>query len=351
MPTIYDVAKQAAVSVATVSRAFRGHAYVRPEVRDRVIAAAKELGYRPNRVASALAGGKTNALGLLVPSAMSNPFYGAMAEHLAQYANELGFELLIGLPARPTLESYVGALIDLEDRHVDGLLVCADAETVLEYSQARREGSPPMVAIGCSPDVDVPVVTVDEEEGGYLMTRHLLAEGHRKIGFLCLWQMEVRLWGREHGYVRAMVEAGLKPIIHHGMANMEGGHDGVRGLMGRAGGLTAIMCHNDMTAIGALQGLYEAGVSVPEDVAVAGFDNLAQSRYAIPPLTTVNLPVREMARMAIEALRQSLTPGDRDPMKERILLNPTVVVRESTGRVGAGQDVDSERSLVPDRQV
>ncbi len=324
---------------------------MRTEVRDRVLAAAEELGYRPNRVASALAGGKTNALGLLVPSAMSNPFYGAMAEHLAQYASELGFELLIGLPARPTLESYVGALIDLEDRHVDGLLICADAETVLEYAQARRDASPPMVAIGCSPDVDVPVVTVDEEEGGYMMAQHLLSLGHRRIGFLCLWQMEVRLWGREHGYVRAMVDSGLKPIIHHGMANMEGGHDAVRGLLGRAGGLTAIMCHNDMTAIGALQGLYEAGVRVPEDVAVAGFDNLTQSRYAIPPLTTVNLQVREMARLAIEALRQSLSPGERDPMKERLLLSPTVVVRDSTGRVGTEEGANSKRSLVPDRQV
>jgi DNA-binding LacI/PurR family transcriptional regulator len=349
MPTIYDVARQAAVSVATVSRAFRGHAYVRPEVRDRVLTAAEELGYRPNRLARALAEGKTNALGLLVPSQMSNPLYGSLAENLALCAAEVGYGLLIGLPARPTLESYVDALLDLEDRQVDGLLVCADAETVLEYMQVRREDSPPLVAIGCSPDVDVPVVTVDEEEGGYLMARHLLSLGHRRIGFLCLWGMEVRLWGREHGYVRAMVEAGLKPVIHHGMPSMEGGHEGVRALLGRAGGLTAIMAHNDSTALGALHGLYEAGIRVPENVAVAGFDNVTQSQYSIPPLTTVDLPVRHMARMAIEALRQSLGPAERDPMKERVLVTPTVVVRESTCQAARQECEDGERSLVQGR--
>jgi len=329
--TIYDVAERAQVSIATVSRAFRRPDCVSEDVRERVRQAADDLGYRPNRLARALAEGRTNALGLLLP------FYGLLAEHVARCALELGYEVVITPPPESTVESYVEAAIALEDRQIEGLLLCGDAETVREYAASRRNGSPPLVAIGSSPEVGVPLVTVDEEAGGYEIARYVLSLGHREVAFLCLAQDEVRPTGREHGYVRAMTEAGLEPLIHQGPATLEGGRNGAREIIARAPTVTALVSFNDAVAMGALRGLFDSGRHVPGDVAVVGFDNTPQSRYCIPALTTMDLPVAEVAERAVGLLRRQIDGGAEGPAEGPILVDPHLVRRESCG--GAGGEV------------
>jgi len=329
MATIYDVAERAQVSIATVSRALRGQDCVSDDVCRRVRQAAEELSYRPNRLARALAEGRTNALGLLLPSSIPNPFYGQLVEHVSRCAVEAGYEVIISPPPKRLLESYLEAAVALEDRQIEGLLLCGDDETVRAYLEVRRDGSPPLVAIGASPDVGVPVVSVDEEPGGYEVTRHVLSLGHTRVALLCFQQGEVRPAGREHGYVRAMAEAGCEPLIHPGPATFEGGRIGVQAMVEQ--GVAALVCYNDAVAVGALRGLFEAGRRVPDDVVVVGFDNIPESRYCIPALTTMDLPVAEVAERSVGLLRSLLARDAEASVRTPVVLVPQLLVRESCG--------------------
>jgi len=328
MPNIYDVADLAKVSIATVSRVFHGKESVGADLRERVLAAAEELGYRPHRLARALARGRKNILGLMLPSDLSQPFYGLLAEGVARCAKEYGYEVMVGLAARPTTESYVEAATELQDSRVSGMLLCAGAGTVRAFTEGRRADAPPLVAVGCVPEVDVPLVTVDEEKAGYELTKYLLGLGHQSIALMG-WGKEVRAAGREHGYQRAMDEAGLPARMHGAEPTMAGGLAGVRELMSQRPDLTAVMTFNDSMALGAMRGLHDAGLRVPEDVSVAGFDGIPQGACAIPALTTVELPVETMARQAVDMLGRHVGFCENGGCEDSILISPRLVVRDS----------------------
>jgi LacI family transcriptional regulator len=328
MANIYDVARDAGVSIATVSRVFHGKESVGADLRERVLAAADQLGYRPHRLARALARGRRNILGLMLPTEISHPFYGLLAEGVARAAKEYGYEVMVGLAARPSTESYVEAATELQDSRVSGMLLCAGAATVRAFTEGRRADAPPVVAVGCVPEVDVPIVTVDEEKAGYELTRYLLGLGHESIAMLG-WGGEPRALGREHGYVRAMDEAGLPTMMYEGERTMAGGVKTARELMGRGRAVTALMTFNDPMALGAMRGLHEVGLRVPEDMSVAGFDGIPQGACSIPALTTVELPVDEMARKAVDMLGRHVGFCEDDDCEDKILINPRLVVRDS----------------------
>ncbi len=328
MPNIYDVAREARVSIATVSRVFHGKESVGADLRERVLAVADELGYRPHRLARALARGRRNILGLMLPSEISHPFYGILAEGVARCAKEYGYEVMVGLSAGPTTESYVKAATELQDSRVSGMLLCGGAATVRAFAEGRRADAPPVVAVGCVPDVDVPLVTVDEERAGYELTRYLLGLGHRGIALLG-WAGEPRRLGREHGYGRAMDEAALPTMVREGDTTMAGGARTARELLGQAPDVTAVVTFNDSMALGALRGLHDAGLRVPEDVSVAGFDGIPQGACSIPSLTTVELQAEAMARQAVDVLGRHVGFCEDGLCDDRILISPRLVVRGS----------------------
>jgi len=332
MPSIYDVAREAQVSIATVSRVFRGTAPVSAEVRERVLTVASALGYRPNRVARALAEGKTRALGLMLPTDMSNPFYGQVAQHVARCARAHGHDVAIGLPADDTTEGFVEAAMSLEERQVDGLLLCATRARVDAHAARRTPGACPVVAVGCHPSAEVPMVAPDRESAGYDLTRHLVELGHRDIGFLCSERpiLEPGVRSRAHGYARAMEAAGLPPFLWPGEGTLEGGYDAIRPLLGTHGDVTALIAVNDAAALGALRALHELGLSVPADLSIAGFDNVPQSRYSVPSLTTVDMPVAEIAERAVSLLIALLGQGADQSEAARVIVRPHVVIRDST---------------------
>lgn len=330
MPSIYDVAREARVSIATVSRVFRGTAPVSAAVRERVLAAARALGYRPNRIARALAEGRTRALGLMLPTDISNPFYAQLAQHVAGYARAASYDVAVGLPPDDSVESFLETATALEERQVDGLLLCASCSRVTAYAARRSQEACPVVAVGCLPTVDVPLVAADEEVGGYIITSHLLALGHRRVAFLCAPDQPgtAHPQGREHGYVRAMEARGLEPLLWHGVGTLESGHARVRDLLTQHGDLTGLVSVNDAAALGALRALHEMRRPVPSDLSLTGFDNVVQGEYSTPSLTSVDLPVAEMAERAVQLLL-SLVRGD-GTAPTRVIVRPRLVVREST---------------------
>lgn len=328
MATIYDVAREAGVSIATVSRVFHGKPTVGADLRHRVVEAAQKLGYQPHRLAGALARGRRNVIGLMLPARLSHPFYGLLAENVARCAKEYSHEVVVGVPAESSVESYVNAATELQDGRVAGMLVCAGTATVRAFLESRRAGAPPAVAVGCVPEVDAPLVTVDEERAGYELTRHLLGLGHRNIAFLG-WADEPRAPGREHGYARAMAGEGLPVVIRGCEASMAGAASAARELVGAVPTTTAVIAFSDPLALGAMRGLYDAGLRVPEDVSVAGFDNIPQGACSMPALTTVAFPVEQLASQAIRVLGQQIGFCPDPPTGDLIFLGPTLVVRDS----------------------
>jgi LacI family transcriptional regulator len=329
MATIYDVAERAGVSIATVSRTLRGEDCVSDAVRARVLGAADELGYRPNRLARALAEGRTHALGLVLPESLTNPFYAQLAESIVHSALPWNYDVVLTLTTGGSVQDYVDTVVSLGERQIEGLLLCAGQETVQACMDVRSAGSPPLVAIGCPPGVGAPLVTIDEEAAGHALTRHLLDLGHTRVAFLCLDHPACRPGGREHGYLRAMEEAGLAPLLHSGPATFDGGLLEAPALLAESPDVTALVAFNDAAAIGALCGLRDAGKRVPDDVSVVGFDDIPQSRYCSPPLTTMALPVAEMAEQAVALLCQAIAHLNDGSLYRPIFLAPSLIRRES----------------------
>ncbi|HJN16616.1 MAG TPA: LacI family DNA-binding transcriptional regulator, partial [Armatimonadota bacterium] len=255
MATVYDVAEKAGVSIATVSRAMRGQDSVTAEARDRVLAAARELGYRPNRLAQTLARPAENTLGIMLPSDFTHPFYAMLTDEMTKSALAHSYDVVIGVSGRPTVEGFVDAATDLEDRRITGMLLCGNAEAVAGYVDTRRPEAPPTVLVGGIAGAGLPLVSVDEEQGGYDATRYLIEAGHERIGFLGLTANTYRTNGREHGYTRAIEEAGLEPAMRGVVVTMDAGRREVCAMMQEHSDLTALVAFNDAVALGAIRGL------------------------------------------------------------------------------------------------
>jgi len=330
-PTIYDVARLAGVSTATVSRALNGTGQIAASTRATIEAAVEQLGYRPNTIARSLVTKTTQTIALLLPD-ITNPFYAALVNGIQQTALSHGHTMLLC-----TTESDAGReehyLRVLRAKQVDGALVDG---LVLPPDRIARfvEDGFPIVCL--DRDIDsrsIPLVQVDNRLGGRIATEHLIDLGHTRIGHVTgageLGISDERL----AGYRDALSGAGLPvdfQLVEEGRFTDDGGHDAARRLLEREPGVTAIFAANDLSALGVLNAVAEAGKRVPDDVSVVGFDDLHLSAYTAPPLTTIRQPAVEIATLATEILI-GLTKG-REVEEMRHLLEPELVVRASTRR-------------------
>jgi DNA-binding LacI/PurR family transcriptional regulator len=328
-PTIYDVARLAGVSTATVSRALNGTGHIAPATHATIEAAVEQLGYRPNTIARSLVMRSTQTIALLLPD-ITNPFYAALVSGIQQTALAHGWTMLLCTTESDAEreEHYLGVL---RAKQVDGVLVDG---LVLPSDRIARfvEDGFPIVCL--DRDIDsrsIPVVQVDNRLGGRIATRHLIDLGHRRIAHVTgageLGISDERL----AGYRDALTEVGLPvdfQLVEEGRFTDEGGHDAARKLLEREPDLTAIFAANDLSALGVLNAMAEVGKRVPEDVSVVGFDDLHLSAYTSPPLTTIRQPAIAIATLATEILI-GLTRGQpNDQMRH--LLEPELVVRGST---------------------
>jgi len=328
-PTIYDVARLAGVSTATVSRALNGTGQIAASTRATIEAAVEQLGYRPNTIARSLVTKTTQTIALLLPD-ITNPFYAALVNGIQQTALSHGHTMLLCTTASDA-EREEHYLRVLRAKQVDGALVDG---LVLPPDRIARfvEDGFPIVCL--DRDIDsrsIPLVQVDNRLGGRIATEHLIDLGHTRIGHVTgageLGISDERL----AGYRDALTGAGLPvdfQLVEEGRFTDDGGHDAARRLLEREPGVTAIFAANDLSALGVLNAVAEAGRRVPDDVSVVGFDDLHLSAYTAPPLTTIRQPAVEIATLATEILI-GLTKG-REVEEMRHLLEPELVVRAST---------------------
>ena len=331
-----DVARRAGVSVATVSYVLNaGPKPVSADKRRRVLEAVTQLGYRPNAIARSLRARRTNILGLIVPDS-ANPYFARLSRSIEDAAAERGYQVVVSNAAEdPEREAaQIEALLRLQ---VDGLLwVPAD----LSASQAGApEGVPTVLVDRALPPSEAEpagdVIESDNTLGGRLAAEHLLELGHRRIAFLSGPAEHLHTVERLRGAREALARAGVEPEVRHGDFGYRSGYEAGRlwCAMTAEARPTALICANDAMALGVLCAAAEAGVRVPADLSVTGYDDIPQARYAVPPLTTVAQPLDEMAREAIDRLLVRVGPKGERPEPVRRVYPVRLIVRASTGRL------------------
>lgn len=325
-PTILDVAKRAGVSKSLVSLVMRGSTRVSDESRRKVLAAARQLGYRPNVAARVLVRQRSHLLGVMV-SDLHNPFFPEVLDGLEEEARDAGYRTLMTTGVR-VVERELGAINTLLELRVDGLVLASPRVPTADVTVAAE--SVPTVVLGKASRTRVAdSVFNDDRIGSRLVVDHLVELGHRRIAHISS-PRGAGGTARRSGYVRAMEAVGLGDEISvaPGGFTEAAGADAMRRILADPEKPTAVFVANDIAAIGALEALDTAGLRVPEDMSIVGYDNLELSHYHRISLTTVDQPRYEMGRMSVALLVERLENG-RTTAKT-IVLPPKLIVRDTT---------------------
>lgn len=324
--TIYDVAKKANVSIATVSKVINNTGNMRDETRKKVNDVIKELDYMPNLMASALTGKGTQTIGLLIPD-ISNPFFSAMARFIEDSAHEQGMSVIMCSidGSREKEQKYIELL---QRKQIDGLIVASLFHNKDLLKGLIKNGIPVVMLAYDDSTFDVSIVSVDDFKGGYEAASHLFSKGHRKIVVIAehthssdlrLYGYKVALEGRGIAFDDSLVFK-TSASIENGKLFFEKVYKDIQP--------TAIFAFNDLLAIGAIKGATEKRIQIPEELAIIGFDNTILATTTVPGLTTIAQPFEEMAQKTVEILIEEIHEQKRT--KKRILFDPELIIRGTT---------------------
>jgi LacI family transcriptional regulator len=338
--TIVDVARRARVSAGTVSNVLTGKRPVAEETRSRILLAIEELGYQPNLLARSLVNRASNSLAV-VTSGLE--FYGPSRTlvGIERQANELGYSLLLGLLHDPASGDVQPVIDDLMARRVDGIIwaVHEIGRNRAWLSAERLRGLPPIVFLTMESQPQATIISTDNRAGAALAVRHLLEQGKKQIaiitGPLEWWEARERLAGWRACLLRGGLRAD-EELIYVGDWSAASGVEGFQHLVARRHKIDAIFACNDQMALGVLRACHFAGRRVPQDLAVAGYDNMPEAAFLVPSLTTVRQHLADVGRAAVQELHQAIGERAQGEMRETVtrLIAPELIVREST-RAGA----------------
>jgi DNA-binding LacI/PurR family transcriptional regulator len=321
-----DVGRLAGVSHQTVSRVVNGSAHVHPETRRKVLAAMRELGFRPNPLARGLATGRSNTLGVV---SFDTTLFGPASTLLGieRAAHEAGYFIVIASLKALNRASVADAVERLSLQGVDGILVIAPLRSAAEALAETPDGLP-LVAVEAGAGNGIPVVEMDQFAGASAATRHLLDLGHETVWHLAgpadFLESEARL----RGWRETLEGAGASPPpVLVGDWTARSGYDLGRRLAADEA-VTAIFVANDQMALGVLRAMHEAGREIPREVSIVGFDDIPESPYFTPPLTTVRQDFDEIGVRSLQLVVRQIETGRRLPSSPRV--NPELVVRAST---------------------
>lgn len=318
----------AKVSHSTVSRALRNSPLVNPKTAAEIRRLAEQSGYRLSAAARSLVTQRTDTIGVVVTT-IADPFAAGVVEGIEEAANEHALSVLLA-NSHADPERELRVVRTLEERRVDGIIVTASRVGSMYVRVLERMQVPIVLLNNQDPGEFTHSVMIANREASVALARHLVELGHRRIAYIG------DRFGRESdaeryaGFRQALREAGLrveKQLVVHGDGRPEGGHGAMRRLLALRRRPTAVFCYNDMSALGALLAIRQAGLRAPADISVTGFDDLYLAQYAEPPLTTVRQPMRRMGRLAMETLIQLLA-GDRT--KRAIKVPGELIIRGST---------------------
>lgn len=330
LPTMKDIAREANVSIATVSAVVNQSKHVSPELENRVKKAIKELGYRPNRIARSLKMKESKLIGVTVTE-ITNPFYPLMLKGVEEKAMEEGYRLLLSTTEDDEEKEYklVQSMID---QGVDGMVLATIDNENSRVLKLLEEENVKYVLINRSPsNVVLSSVCPDSYKVGVIATNYLIQLGHRNIGFVGGERQNSFL--RERGFRDTMVLNKLsvnEEWILDGMYDVESSHLATKKLIATGKVPSALFAANDLMAFGVVKAFLEEGIRVPEDVSVIGSDNIPFTEDFRVPLTTVDVGKFEMGFFGCQFLLDALSKGADGTPRERKLIEPQLIVREST---------------------
>ncbi len=336
--TMRDIARITGVSPKTVSRVVNNQGEISEVTRKRVQEAIEALGYSPNITARSLVQGRSNTIAVV---AWGIEYYGPsrVVVGIERQADEYGYSLLLTLlRAKETDQKIRDTLKDLAARRVDGIVFA-----IPEFNDNRAwineevlNRLPPIVFLNMESRSGINIVSVDNKAGARLAVTHLLEQGRKRIATICgpqrWWEARQRL----AGWKEVLDQAGYfssADMIAEGDWSAESGERAMRQLLESAPNIDAVFVANDQMALGALGVLHQRGISVPDDIAVVGFDNVPDSAYFYPPLSTIDQPLLELGRVGVQKLNQMIATARRDDdgmEKSTTLLMPKMIVRQSS---------------------
>jgi DNA-binding LacI/PurR family transcriptional regulator len=338
LTTVLDIAVSAGVAPMTVSRVINDSDYVSKEMRERVQRAIDKLGYRPNALARSLRSRRTHVVGILL-SDIANPFSAQLAGSIQQVLLEKGYTAFVSITE--SVQGEQAALDAFFDHRVDGIVV-ATVETVAGNEALARIAKQGMPIVGVGRAISQPAVdrvTTDSWRGAYQAVEHLISLGHKRIGFLGASVLNAGRLRRFQGFADCLQENGLplaKELIvgpeaefGPGYSTQADGYDGMKQLLSLSRPPTAVFARNDFTAIGAICAARDGGLTIPDDIALVGFDNVPLAAYASPPLTTVAQPTTEQGQKAALMLLERIG-GLASREGREACFNCQLIVREST---------------------
>jgi DNA-binding LacI/PurR family transcriptional regulator len=331
---IREIARRAKVSTATVSRAINRVPTVDPQLAKRVWKVVDELGYFPNTQARALVSGRSRFLGLIV-SEITNPFFPEIVQTFENLAVENNYEILLTSTVHDPkrMESSVRRMIE---RRVDGvaILTFGMEEALLEHLRFRKV---PLVFIDVGPDVPgIANIRINYQNGIRQAVQHLAALRHTRIAFVSGPLHLKSGVARREAFQASMREIGLSPdLIVVGDHGMEGGMLALLELNRLSERPTAVLCSNDMTAIGVMREAYEQNIKIPDDLSVIGFDDIRLAEFTIPPLTTIQMSQKKLATIAFQALLNEVECTPPLQERQRYELITSLVLRRSTAMAQA----------------
>lgn len=334
MPNIRDVADLAGVSVATVSRALQQPERVSPKTRAKVMSAVSEVGYKPNLMAVKFRSGKTHNLVVLVPT-VATVFFARVISGMQEAAAELGYSLLLGNTlGNPEIEASYAKLV--QTSQADGLIQLRAHNPFPEDNNSNSAILPMVNACEVMNTVKFPTVTLDNRAAAKAMTEHLLSLGHKRIAIFKGPAQSPLTQDRLAGYRDALQAAGIEydeSLLFAGDFTLQAGFEAAGRMLALDSRPTAVFCENDETAMGAVQGFKKAGLKVPDDISVAGFDNIDFAAYCDPPLTTIAQPAEAFGRTAVNLLVDLLE--GKLTTTPKVIMPFELILRGSTGKAPA----------------
>ncbi|CAE1151693.1 ribose operon transcriptional repressor RbsR [Serratia sp. Tan611] len=333
MATMKDVARLAGVSTSTVSHVINNNRFVSDAVRDKVMAAVEQLNYAPSALARSLKLKQTHTIGMLV-TASNNPFYAEVVRGVERSCYERGYSLIL-CNTEEDAARMNRSMETLLQKRVDGLLVMCTENHRPSPANLSRYPSLPIVMMDWAPFEGANDIIQDNSLlGGEMATQHLIARGYRQIACIAGPQDKTTARNRLEGYRRAMRQAGLPvPAGYevHCDFEFEGGVRAMQQLLALPAPPHAVFAGNDAVAVGVYQALFQAGLRVPQDMAVMGYDDIELAKYLAPPLSTIHQPKDSLGELAIDALINRLQNPQR--AAQVMVLTPELVERASVGQL------------------
>lgn len=327
--TIKDVAREAGVSINTVSRALNGKPDVNSETKRLVLEAAERLKYTPNKLARGLRSNKTGVIGVIVAD-IANPFFSAVVKGMGKAAKELGYSIIL----QDTGENYKNeeeAIQIMISEQVDGLLITPVQTEKRSIHMLQESGIPFVLVARHFNDLDTDYVVADDVQGGYLATAHLIEKGHEKIAFINGPAYNSSAIERFQGYKKALEEHDIElneKLMRNGALTMEDGYTyGKALLMDHDPQPTALFTFSDFVALGAMKAVHELGLRIPDDIAIVGYDDIDFAFCLESPLTTIRFPKREIGEEAISVVEKKI---DGQKRHSHLEIPVELVIRQSS---------------------